>query len=63
MAEKLKSVKITWKEGEEWLHDFVWEHSSPSAWFKDLAIEEYKRKRESKDQPTEQSSGKFDFLD
>ena len=42
MADDLKPVKITWKTDEKWLHDYVWEHSSPSAWLKDLAIAEYK---------------------
>lgn len=44
--EKLKAVKITWKEDEKYLHDFAWEHSSPSAWFKDLAKAEYKRQNQ-----------------
>ena len=58
--DKLKPVKITWKEDEKWLHDFVHEHSSPAAWFKDLAIEEYKRQKE-KEQP--RNSQRFNFLD
>jgi hypothetical protein len=57
----MKSVKITWKEDEEWLCKFVWEHSSPSAWFKDLAIAEYKRQK-TEEQPR-QNPGAFNFLD
>ncbi|MSS07036.1 hypothetical protein FYJ38_00085 [Clostridium sp. WB02_MRS01] len=62
MADDLKPVKITWKADEKWLHDYVWEHSSPSAWLKDLAIEDYKRKN-AEEQPKQQNQGLLNFLD
>lgn len=61
LADEMKPVKITWKEDERWLHDFALEHSSPSAWFKDLAIAEYKRKN-TEEQPM-QNKGFMNFLD
>jgi hypothetical protein len=62
VADEMKPVKITWKNDEQWLHDFAWEHSSPSAWFKDLAIAEYKRQN-SNELPKQSSNGVFDLLD
>lgn len=43
LADEMKAVKITWKNDEQWLYDYVKEHSSPAAWFKDLAIADYKK--------------------
>lgn len=61
MAEKLKSVKITWKDSEEWLSAYVWEHSSPSAYFKDLAIADYKKTHS--EQNTNDNSNIFNIVD
>jgi hypothetical protein len=62
VADEMKPVKITWKSDEQWLYDFVNEHSSPSAWFKDLAIAEYKRQNNN-GIPKQNSNGMFDLLD
>lgn len=62
LAEKLKPVKITWKEDEQWLCDYTWEHSSPSAWYKDLAKAEYKRTH-GEETPKESSGNMFNFLE
>lgn len=58
--DEMKAVKITWKKEEKWLYDFVVkDRSSPAAWFKDLAIAEYKRQKE-EEQP---KNTPFNFLD
>ena len=72
---EVKPTKLSYKEEEGWIRDYVHSHSSPSGWLKDLIIKEYKReqkinngyvateqKKESKEQE-QRSNGVFGLLD
>lgn len=59
--DELKPVKITFKKDEKWLHKYINDHSSPSAWMKDLAIADYKRKIN--EEKPKQNTGIYNILD
>lgn len=65
----MKKISVTFKdnERENTIYDFISEHTSPAAFLKDLAWEEYKRKNTlEKSQSNEQKAKNipsYDFLD
>lgn len=63
MATNYKPVKLTWKEDEEWMCNFVYEHASPSAYLKDLIKEDYKKKYKEEVDKIKKESNLPDFLD
>jgi hypothetical protein len=62
--EELKPIKITWKKEEKKYCEYALEHSSPSAWAKDLIIADYKKTHEEeKEQKKQNNNNVLNFLD
>lgn len=63
----IKPVKVTFKQDEEWLSEYINDRSSPSAYLKDLAIADYKsntsQKTDDKTLHNSVSSNLFDIVD
>lgn len=64
----IKPVKVTFKQDEGWLSEFINDKSSPSAYLKDLAIADYHKNdthNKTKDNTHQitTSSNLFDMID